>query len=533
MADVVDFSAALRAQRKVLWVKGGDIDQVVDQAEENLIAVDHEVFQYSNELVAIRPKSFDSADGKQETGLRTIALTPFNLIERLTAANNFVKPLVRGDGTRQIDCPEKVARVYLDRRRWRVPILKGLSTAPILYPDGHIVTRPGYDPESGMYFDPQGMEFPEVPEEPSEDDARRALDGYLDLLKDFPVVGPVDQAAMVSQTLTLLARRCFPHAPLYACSASAAGSGKTLCQDISAIIATGAAASACRFSPDTNELDKLLGTILAEAPPVILFDNVPEGIILQGDRLCQALTKDEVDFRALGFMRRITASTSTVTFFANGNNLAVGGDASRRALIWNLDPKCEAPELRGLDEERTRLVVKNNRGRLVAAGLTILRYYIQAGFPDPVAPIGNFESWSRFVPSALRHLGMADATQAMRSTRQEDPKRAKLWALLREWRNHFGVAYATATKAANDAALRTFDGNPAHPALREALLSVAAAKEKNNFTGNISVDRLGSYLRSHKGNVVNGHRLIRSSDRTNTSIWAVTDDLTQPTDLSE
>jgi hypothetical protein len=42
---------------------------------------------------------------------------------------------------------------------------------------------------TGIIFDPQGVEFPVIPERPSKEEARQALNIPIDIIKDFPFDG--------------------------------------------------------------------------------------------------------------------------------------------------------------------------------------------------------------------------------------------------------------------------------------------------------------------------------------------------------
>ena len=87
------------------------------------------------------------------------------------------------------------------------------------------------------------------------------------------------------------------------------------------------------------------------------------------------------------------------------------------------------------------------RPELVSGGLTLLRYYLQAGQPDLVQPIGSFEQWCELVPSALAHLGMEDATKSMLQAREDNSERAQHAALLAAWHKEFGDVLVTAKGA--------------------------------------------------------------------------------------
>lgn len=508
------------SKRPIVRIQGGDLVEIIDRAEAHLVEYDSNIFHYDQQLVAVRPKLFKIADGKQAVGLRALPLTIHNIIEKMTATSDFRKFVARTKEWRSVNCPELVAHAYLDRHQnWMVPLLTAVATCPVLCPDGRIIEQPGYDRSTGIYYDPQGVEFPAVPGNPNRDQAVAALRLHLDLVKDFPFVDEISRAVAVAQTLTLLGRHCFPHVPMFAGGATSAGSGKTLLQNLASIIATGAEAALLDYSSDPQEVEKLLGAVLPQASPVLLFDNVESGIALGGSLLCKAITEDVVQPRILGQSKTVDAETTHITFLANGNNLALHGDITRRALRWELDPKCENPELRLLDESATLADVKRRRPELVAAGLTVLRYYLQAGSPDPVDPIGSFNPWCRLIPSALRHLGMADATASLRQLRKQDVECSDLAEVLLEWRRQFGDSLVGSAEAIARAMERTDsapDADPAHPLFRDLLLSIA----RDGRSGRVSKLRLSKWLSSHRGEVVQGYRFVAGEDpHTKVLVW--------------
>jgi putative DNA primase/helicase len=67
-------------------------------------------------------------------------------------------------------------------------------------------------------------------------------------------------------------------------------------------------------------------------------------------------------------------------FSANGNNIAVEGDMTRRTLLGRLDAGMERPEEREFADDPVKLVLAD-RGKYLAAALLIVRAYIAAGMP--------------------------------------------------------------------------------------------------------------------------------------------------------
>ena len=76
-----------------------------------------------------------------------------------------------------------------------------------------------------------------------------------------------------------------------------------------------------------------------------------------------------------------------------------------------------------------------DRGKYIAAALTICRAYFVAGSPDKAARLASFEGWSDTVRSALIWLGKADPVKSIEASRAEDPERLELMNMMDAWNN--------------------------------------------------------------------------------------------------
>jgi hypothetical protein len=109
--------------------------------------------------------------------------------------------------------------------------------------------------------------------------------------------------------------------------------------------------------------------------------------------------------------------------YANGNNLVIAGDLTRRTLLSSLDARCEQPELRTFGADVTQAAY-SNRGTLVVAGLTVLRaWYLarQGGESLKAESFGGFEEWSQRIREPLLWLGQADPCVTVSKVRENDP----------------------------------------------------------------------------------------------------------------
>ena len=514
MSSVVEKIFPADSARPEIIVKGGNLPELVEQAQDALLRDCHPVlFQGSGMLVRIARIAKD----KQSRGLTrragSLVVMPVEapwLLERLMVDADWLRIVCekKADGKEpvfretRINAPEIVARTLLAKAgEWRFPVLTGILEAPTLRPDGSVVSSDGYDQESGLYLDMGGAAFPPIPERPTKDDAARALTLLCELVKDFPFVAESDRAAALAAMLTALVRRSLPSAPLFGNTAPKMGSGKSLLHDLVNILATGRRCNVMALSDDAREEKKRLLALLIAGDPVVCYDNVDRP--LGGAALSQALTQETIQDRYLGVSRMVTASTRT-TFLANGNNLEFEGDLTTRVVLCALDPEVEHPEERRFDvnllEETPR-----RRGELVVAGLTVLRAFVVAGKPDVgLKPFGRFEAWSNWIRASLVWLGMADPLGGSKRVEERDPVRSGLKSLLTAWYSSFDSAGKTAAEAVAGARFQNEEGL----ALREALLEVVGEQK-----GEISTRRLSHYLSKYESRIEGALRIVRADTK--------------------
>jgi hypothetical protein len=83
-------------------------------------------------------------------------------------------------------------------------------------------------------------------------------------------------------------------------------------------------------------------------------------------------------------------------------------EIARRCVRIRLDPRIDRPWLRdGFRHPDLLGWVKENRGELVWAVLTLIKAWIIAGRPRPrVKPLGSFEKWTEVIGGILEHAGI-------------------------------------------------------------------------------------------------------------------------------
>jgi hypothetical protein len=479
----------------------GELPRIVNEAEDALLGLRREVYQRGGLLV--RPLLLPTIPPNDDWKL-TPLIRPW-LVEALTCAARFLKWDGRAKGYVPVDAPDDVADVLLSRGgNWKLPILSGVTKTPFLRRDGSICETPGYDAASGQRYKPGDETLPPIPQQPSRGDALEALQLLEDLIGDFPFVAAVDRAVALSAILTILDRRSMTAAPLHAFTSPTAGTGKSLLVDVAAMLATGQPMPVISQGRTEEELEKRLGAALLAGDTAIALDNCEHP--LGSSFLCQALTQQKLNIRMLGVSKNVETPVNAA-IYATGNNLTIVGDLTRRALICSLDAHCERPELRKF-EANVLDTLRAQRGRQVAAALTVLRAWHVSGERVDVAPFGSFDSWSRRVREPLVWLGRKDPCETVVKVREDDPKRAALITVLMQWR----VAIGSNSKHPVREIINLAAG---HPDFLAALLTVAS----NKSAAVVSNDRLGRWLAQNERKIAAGLSLVRAGNTHGYPLW--------------
>jgi hypothetical protein len=375
-----------------------------------------------------------------------------------------------------VTLPERVARMYLDMvGEWNLPSLVGISTAPLLAPDGGIREAAGYDPASGLWC----CKVPPLllPERPQREDAAAALQLLREAFKTFPFADAVrrydpglgvevtdfghppgrDESAMLVGLITAVCRASLWLAPGFLAVApqvSGAGSGKGLLVRAICAIAFGIRPRAFTAGHDRQELDKRVVSELVGAAPALFLDNM-NGAVLRSETLASVLTERPARVRLLG-QTRMVALNSTAFIAVTGNGLRVSEDLARRFDVCELDARCEAPETRpfasGFLEE-----IERRRPELLAAAVTIWRYGRQnASQLTRGRPFGSFETWCEWVRDPLLTLGCRDPVERVEIVKAQDPHRQRIAEFFRAWHHHHGDGPVRAAEL-NEAVQRIAD----------------------------------------------------------------------------
>jgi putative DNA primase/helicase len=404
---------------------------------------------------------------------------------------------------------------------WQFPVVSGVITSPTLRPDGSVLATEGYDPATGLLVVGPLPRMPRLSGRPSREEAERALATLEGLLTEFPFCDGGSKSAALSGLITVNVRGMMDCVPLHASSAPAPGTGKSFLFDVCAVVPSGDAMPIMAQGPNGEETEKRLNAEIEKGLPFFSIDNVTAP--LGGDCLCQAIERPSYTYRYLGFTR-MRSRKNVWTMFASGNNLRVRDDLTRRALLIRMDAGMENPETR-VFASNPFLTAQENRGRYIAAALTIVRAYMSAGRPGLLPSIGDpFLQWSDNVRSALVWLGKVDPVETMEEGRENDPRRQSRMAMFQAIYNTYGGKSRTAGQMVADAKAgllippsgKLADGvaSANAAALRDAIIAYADAK--------LDAQHLGRMLAIDKDKITDGLVLRSTPDTHNkVNIWHV------------
>ena len=476
---------------------------MIDTAEQALMDARLHIYQKAGQIVRLSFED-DGAGGEQAVTSPVDETHVAELFGRVVAWSRFD---ARSKAWRPAGCPAEVARAYVSRgpAEWRLPRLTGIINAPTLRADGSLLDIPGFDQATGLFHACDHERFPMMPGTLDQGAAYEAIEALCGLLEEFPFVDMVDRSVALAAILTAVVRRSLATAPMFAFTAPTPGSGKSLLVDIVSIIATGRPASCLTWSEDDSENRKAIDAALLAGAEAIHFDNVTGPI--GGDRLNQIVTQRSATVRVLGASKVVDVPCSAF-ITANGNNLAIAADMTRRTMLCRLDSGLERPEEREFASSPLA-ELKANRGEYLIAALTILRAYHLAGRPGMPKPLGSFETWSSWVRGALIWVGEVDPVGSLEAVRANDPVRSSQAAVLEQWAAVIGsrrVTSAQIIQAATGIGAADF---------REALLAVAGVQ------GAINTQRLGAWLRSAKGKPVSLLKVEQGGVIRGTTTWVL------------
>ena len=485
----------------MIRVTAGLLHQVADEGLAVMASAGVSFYQRDKKLVRVCLIKAKNCDGEDLFVPGVVPVSSAIIRRSLGQSARWEKSNAKGEVI-QIDPPRDVVDQIAGMvGEWPFPPLSGLIATPTLRPDGSLLDRQGYDPQTGLVLKFGNLSMPHIPDHPGKDDADFALDILDELLNQFPFVDEASRSAALSMLLTPVLRAALvPAVPMHLITKPKPGTGASYLIDIAATIATGERAPVMSMSPEPKETESRLISAALAGSPIISLDNCSG--TLTGDFLCQATERPLLLLRPLGKSEVVRVS-NTFSVFANGNNVVVADDMVRRTLCITLDANMENPEDREFKANPLG-IVQADRGKYVAACLTIGRAYILAGRPDCPRPLPSFERWSDIVRGALMWLHRADPVDTVATARLDDPELQQRGAVYAAWASELAPGTGYLTSELIEAALANDNGVWIRPQLRAALIAVAPSRVGGEP---ISPTRLGKWLSRTKNVIALGYKL--------------------------
>ena len=420
--------------------------------------------------------------------------------------------------------PMPVARNILSSAHlcsWFLPLF-GIIGSPSICLDGRLVTAPGYDSATELYYSPgHGLDLPPIPDDPTPGQVADAAALVCDAIADFPFVVETSgvgasRANAVAALMTPIVRPMIAgRVPMLLLDKPQIGTGASLLAELIVTIATGSSAAMTQAPTARDEWGKLLLSELSAGRAVIVFDNVTG--VLSSSELSTVITQPVYNGRVLG--RTLTLRVENrPCWIATGINIALGGDLPRRCVWVRMDPQDARPRLRDRSAFRHPDLLawaQRERGRIIAAVLTIARAWIRDGrrVPDGTPSLAVFEDWCEVLGGMLSAMRVDGFLQNLDQQYEEADIEAPQWgAFLEKWQERFGekpvtVAELIAELEANASML--YPDQTMRACAPDEVLETIAVKGRGN-------QKLGQLLRYRKETrYPSGFMLVRARTPTN------------------
>ncbi|MBT8225438.1 MAG: hypothetical protein HKP61_21870 [Dactylosporangium sp.] len=402
-----------------------------------------------------------AADDDAPLPVTASRLTPASLAGLLADHAQVVRTRTRKgpDGTpeffdEEVTPPRDVLASVLATKTWgSLRPLRGIIGAPVLRADGTLLQTPGYDEATGFYL-ASSFDLPPVPDQPTVEQVRAARRFLLqDFLGDFPWSGAADRAnylaLLVAPVLRHYTRSLTPFALI---DATMPASGKTILTAGPGMLY----GQRVLTWPDAEEeLRKSITAVFCDPVGCVVFDNLPEGTVIDSAVLAQLVTGKTWADRQLGSSRTLSAVNDRL-WMATGNNLQVGGDMASRTVRVHLDPNMPRPENRdqsrfGIPHLDQWITHPANQMTVMWHLLVLVGDWICSGAPRCRGlSMRQFTPWAHALGGFLAHhqVGGFLANQATVTSIDEDAIRWR--AFLTCWHTRHGGRQVTAAELRRD-----------------------------------------------------------------------------------
>lgn len=322
----------------------------------------------------------------------------------------------------------------------QVPVISSIVRTPRFRSDGSLITEPGFDPGTKLFYDPS-IRLNAVPDNPTSADVEAAKDLIFNqMLSDFEFDEEADLAHAVALAIEPFVRPMIgPKMPIHLIEAAIQGTGKGLLADVLTYPAHGAWISWTSEPESDAEVRKKITASLLANDTIFGIDNVKN--VLSSGSLAAAVTTETWRDRLLGSPKNVSGQI-TWSWVITANNPTVDSDISRRVVRTRLVASVEDPSQR----EDFRIPdlkkwVVDHEAEILHALLTLVQSWVKRGMPQGSKPMGSFESWARTLGGILETAGIPGFLS--QTDEPVDPVKEAWRSLVEAWRSTYAFAFVT------------------------------------------------------------------------------------------
>jgi hypothetical protein len=267
-------------------------------------------------------------------------------------------------------------------------------------------------------------------------------------LRDFPWRTPADRANYLALLATPILRPFTRSlSPFGIVDATMPASGKTI---LTACLGMLCGQRVMTWTDSDEELRKAITSVLADQAGVIVFDNLPEGSVIDSAVLARLVTERTRTDRRLGSNAAISAPNDRL-WLATGNNLRTGGDMASRTVWVRLDPDMPHPEARtgfSIPNLDTWILDPANQSRVLWHLLVLVLDWTAHGAPasTSVPAMRQFTRWAQQLGGLLEHHGIGSFLANTGDNRDLDDDAAEWRVFLMRWHELHGDRHLTANE---------------------------------------------------------------------------------------
>ena len=340
--------------------------------------------------------------------------------------------------------PLYLAKGILYAPRHHVPSLDFISASPLFAPDGSVAMEQGYNPKVKAYLHlADDLKVTDAEIDPTPENVEKSKTLIEEMIAEFPFEGEASRENAISLLLLPFLRPLInAEIPLYVCDSSDPGTGKGLLID--SLLTPYLSHRPISNSEITgDEWRKQLTTLLEHNPDVIYFDNAHT---LDSTALASALTKGFWQDRRLGKNELVTSEIRAI-FVANGNNVDISGEITRRVVWIRMVPNTEDPEEREFRIADLRQWVADHRRELIIAALTLINNWVKGGMREGELRLGSFERWAAIMSGVMTANGYDQfMTNIPQLKSRVDKNRSAMREFVTAWHNEHGTHEVTASQ---------------------------------------------------------------------------------------